>query len=67
MAGLVPAIHDLRCFRQKEVVDDRHKAGHDGVGVGRPVRAIAHHAFVTPQNTGNGAFTTPLTSLRQAW
>jgi hypothetical protein len=28
MAGLVPAIHALLCFR--EGVDARHKAGHDG-------------------------------------
>jgi hypothetical protein len=27
MAGLVPAIHDLRAA---EIVDARHKAGHDG-------------------------------------
>jgi hypothetical protein len=27
MAGLVPAIHALRCARK--IVDARHKAGHD--------------------------------------
>jgi hypothetical protein len=30
MAGLVPAIHVLLARLQKEDVDARHKAGHDG-------------------------------------
>jgi len=30
MPGLVPGIHDLRCWRKK-VVDGRDKPGHDGV------------------------------------
>jgi hypothetical protein len=29
MAGLVPAIHVFLFSRPKEVVDARHKAGHD--------------------------------------
>jgi len=31
MAGLVPAIHVLRCVTVVKDVDARHKAGHDGV------------------------------------
>ena len=33
MAGLVPAIHELRRNSAvfKSVVDDRHKGGHDGI------------------------------------
>jgi hypothetical protein len=30
MAGLVPAIHVSTALRKKQVVDARHKAGHDG-------------------------------------
>jgi hypothetical protein len=30
MAGLVPAIHVFLCGQEKQDVDARHKAGHDG-------------------------------------
>jgi len=30
MAGLGPAIHDFAALEGKKIVDDRHKAGHDG-------------------------------------
>jgi len=30
MAGLGPAIHDFAGAGKQKVVDDRHKAGHDG-------------------------------------
>jgi hypothetical protein len=30
MAGLVPAIHVLRCGNLNKDVDARHEAGHDG-------------------------------------
>jgi hypothetical protein len=39
MAGLDPAIHDLR-RKMPEDVDARHKAGHDGdVGIDHRIRA----------------------------
>ncbi len=31
MAGLVPAIHDLTTALSREVVDARHKGGHDAM------------------------------------
>ena len=31
MVGLGPTIHDFTAMQQRQVVDDRHKAGHDGI------------------------------------
>jgi hypothetical protein len=57
MAGLVPAIHELLSFfattaprpPKKEVVDGRHKAGHDDIGA--PSTDASEHAAPTTLTT----------------
>jgi hypothetical protein len=58
MAGLVPAIYDLRrnSIILKEVVDDRHKGGHDGMKSALPLTMTV---FESPASSLNLSFETP--------